>query len=125
MALICAELTAFLHTIVRGRSQGRWSAEIHAFKGPKFTASMAGEQVFCAADDDIRDLAITPFVMALHAVGLRNVCRCAAPDCTHLFVKTCRGEFHSVQCHKRAYARLAREQERRKRAVATLRRQQR
>lgn len=107
-SLVRAELLAFLRNLVRREG---FTERIGLCRAVNFSAHLVGGHVEIAPDGDMRDLAVLQFVLLLDRVGLRNIRKCAAEDCDHLYVKTYRRRFHSVRCQKRILARKRRQEE--------------
>lgn len=103
LALIGAELTAFLRAVVREQAQGRFSGALSVYRPVTFAANLAGTEVACAVDGPTRELAVLQLIMLLERVEMKSVRVC--PGCPRLFVKTYRRKFCSVRCQKRIYAR--------------------
>jgi hypothetical protein len=110
-SIVRAELLAFLRDLVRKDGTGLTGYGI-SMGGPiKFVARAVGGRVTYEADGPMRDVVVQQMLMLLQSVGLRNVRKCAADDCEHLYVKTYRRRFHAVRCQKRILARKLRQEE--------------
>jgi hypothetical protein len=102
LAVLIAELRAFLRSIVRRRGHGFGEPiGTHRLLSWRAAAGEVGDDMAIAAEGTSRDLVIQQFVLLLLEVGLSQVRICAAPTCERAFVKTWRREFCSLRCQKR------------------------
>jgi len=112
------DVLAYLRSLVVHADD--WTAEIEIRQPVRFSAnvehraaptSKTSNGVAVGVEGDPRDLVILQLQQVIQAVGLRNIAKCAAADCPHLFVKWYRRECCSIRCQKRHYKRQARQQE--------------
>ena len=108
--LIRAELWAFVREVVRlhdGRADvfgnGIWLNDAVRLFG-----NTAGVHVGFGIEGTRRNVAILQLAFLMERVGMSNVRLCPAGGCQHVFVKTYRRRFCSIQCQKRDYMRKVR-----------------
>ena len=120
VAVVRAELLAFLRSVIQTQGTSTWASGITT-QHP-FTFSATGPYVGGAVEGDVRDVIVLQLMSLLMQVGLSQIRICTAPDCDRLYVKVFRREFCSVRCQSRTYMKTKRANERRKRERAAIRR---
>jgi len=129
-AEIGAELLAFTREVVRLGGNVDAAAGIATESGARFRVQPVKGSAHLLADGaTVRDAAILQYVWLIYSVGLDNVRACGAPDCPHVFVKSYRREYCSLNCQRRTNkrqqrdaAKRAKEQEQRRRRHVVRRR---
>lgn len=106
--LVRAELIALLRQAVRLRESGHAGYGIALLAPPQFSLRLDGHRALVGATGSFRDLVVLQLVWLLEHVGLAHVRQCAAPDCSHLYVKSYRKEFCSRRCERRTSKRRER-----------------
>jgi hypothetical protein len=77
--------------------------------GVQLSTIRIAQEALSFTDGPLKGLAAVNWTNLLHMVGLRDIRRCGASDCPHLFVKIHRRNFCSERCQKRVYKRRERE----------------
>jgi len=127
VALLAAELWAFVREMVRlrGAPEDRpvFGHGIWLMESMRLLGNSAGPHVTLGVEGTRRSVAILQLAFLVERVGLGNLRLCGVWDCQHVFVKTYRREFCSVQCQKRHYMRRLRANARRQQEQRRRRRQ--
>jgi hypothetical protein len=112
VALVRAELLAFLRSLVGRRGTDRFSQGIGTLHPVTFSAVASGGSVHPFVEGDVRDVLVLQFVTLLQVVGIESVRACRAPECGRLFVRRYRREYCSRRCQNREFMQLKRAEER-------------
>jgi len=73
-------------------------------------------------DGPVLGQAVLALTLTLHLAGFKNLWRCKAPDCPHIFVKTHKQEYCSGKCQRRHYKQTEREADRAEREALRVKR---
>ena len=109
---IHGELLKFIGTLVRLRDGGSIAPARLWADGVRVTAAVVDGRVVRGVEGGARALCVLQVWELLSLVGVRNVRRCGAADCPHVFIKVHKRAFCSLRCQKRANKQKLRQLER-------------